>query len=51
MTFFWEKDARIILAIPVHGGMENLAAWHFGKKKREEFSQSKAHTSYIGTIS
>ena len=50
MTFFWEEDARISLAIPVHGGMENLAAWHF-EKKREEFSQSKAHTSYIGTIS
>jgi hypothetical protein len=47
MTFFWEEDARIILAIPVYGGMENLAAWYFDKK---EFSRSKAHTSYIGRI-
>jgi hypothetical protein len=30
--FFWEEDTRIILAIPVHGGMSNLAAWHFDKK-------------------
>lgn len=34
---FWEEDARMILAIPVHEGMENRAAWHFDKKK--EFSQ------------
>ena len=29
---FWEEDAKIILALPVHGGMRNLAAWHFDKK-------------------
>lgn len=29
---FWEEDARIILALPVHGGRPNLAAWHFDKK-------------------
>jgi len=29
---FWEEDAQLILAIPVHGGMENRAAWRFDKK-------------------
>jgi hypothetical protein len=29
---FWEEDAQLILAIPLHGGMENRAAWHFDKK-------------------
>jgi hypothetical protein len=29
---FGEEDERIILAIPVHGGMSNLVAWHFDKK-------------------
>jgi len=29
---FWKEDAKIILALPVHGGMRNLADWHFDKK-------------------
>lgn len=29
---FWEEDANLILAIPVHEGMDNKAAWHFDKK-------------------
>lgn len=29
---FWDEDAQLILVIPVHGGMENMAAWHFDKK-------------------
>jgi hypothetical protein len=33
---FWEEDAQLILAIPVHGGMENRAAWHFDKKESSQ---------------
>lgn len=28
---FWEEDAEIILALPVHGGREKSLAWHFDK--------------------
>ena len=31
-NIFWEEDARIILSIPVHAGMENRVAWHFEMK-------------------
>lgn len=41
---FWEEDARIILALPVHGGMSNLAAWHFDKKG--VFSVKSAYKVY-----
>lgn len=29
---FWEEDAQLILAIPIHAGMQNRPAWHFDKK-------------------
>jgi hypothetical protein len=29
---FWEEDAKIILALPVHGGSSNRVAWHFDDK-------------------
>jgi hypothetical protein len=29
---FREEDAKVILAIPIHGGLENRAAWFFDKK-------------------
>lgn len=28
---FWEEDAEIILALPVHGGRGKSLAWHFDK--------------------
>lgn len=28
---FWEEDATIILAMPVHEGRENVLAWHYGE--------------------
>ena len=29
---FWEEDAALILALPVHQGRDNSAAWHFDKR-------------------
>lgn len=31
---FWEEDAEVILALPVHGGREKSLAWHFDKHGR-----------------
>jgi hypothetical protein len=28
---FWQEDADCILSIPVHEGMNDIAAWHFNK--------------------
>jgi hypothetical protein len=28
---FWEEDAEVILALPVHEGRNNTLAWHFDK--------------------
>lgn len=28
---FWDEDAEVILALPVHGGRANTLAWHFDK--------------------
>jgi|UPI0001A83224 hypothetical protein len=28
---FWEEDADIILALPVHEGRDNFLAWHFNE--------------------
>jgi hypothetical protein len=28
---FWEEDAELILALPVHQGRDNTLAWHFDK--------------------
>jgi len=30
-NIFWEEDADIILSIPVHEGMDDLAAWHYNQ--------------------
>lgn len=30
---FWEEDAKLILAITVHEGLDNRATWHFDKKR------------------
>lgn len=38
---FWEEDAKIILALPVHEGRENFLAWHFDKHGR--FSVKSAY--------
>ena len=27
--FFWEEDVKVILALPVHEGRDNLIAWHY----------------------
>jgi len=29
---FWEEDARLILALPVHEEQDNIPAWHFDSK-------------------
>jgi len=26
---FWEEDVKVILALPVHEGRDNLIAWHY----------------------
>lgn len=28
---FWEEDAAVILALPVHQGRENFISWHYDK--------------------
>lgn len=28
---FWDEDANLILALPVHQGRDNSLAWHFDK--------------------
>lgn len=30
---FWEEDAKLILALPVHQGHDNTLAWHFDKHR------------------
>jgi hypothetical protein len=37
----WEEDALLILALPVHGGREKSAAWHFDK--HGQFSVKSAY--------
>jgi hypothetical protein len=29
---FWEEDAKVIHAIPVHVEMDDILAWHFNEK-------------------
>lgn len=45
---FWEEDARIILALPVHGARENVLAWHYDKHGR--FSVRSAYKVYHDDI-
>jgi len=26
---FWEEDVKVILALPIHEGRDNLIAWHY----------------------
>jgi len=28
---FWEEDAKLILCLPVHEGMDDILAWHYNK--------------------
>lgn len=40
-NIFWEEDASLILALPVHGDCDKLLAWHFDKHGR--FSVKSAY--------
>jgi len=28
---FWEEDAKLILCLPIHEGMDDILAWHYNK--------------------
>lgn len=45
---FWEEDARVILALPVHEGREDVLAWHFDRLGR--FSVKSAYKLYRDDI-
>ena len=38
---FWEEDVKVILALPVHEGRDNLIAWHYDNYGR--FSVKSAY--------
>ena len=38
---FWEEDVKVILALPVHEGRDNLIAWHYDNHGR--FSVKSAY--------
>jgi hypothetical protein len=41
----WHEDAKVILSIPVHEGMDDMLAWHYNKNRI--FSVKSAYKVYI----
>ena len=45
---FWEEDVKVILALPIHEGRDNLIAWHYDNYGR--FSVDSAYKGFIELI-
>lgn len=45
---FWGKDAKIILALPVHEDRPNKLPWNFDGLTQRDFSACGALTKFVG---